>query len=86
MAELGPLTITAHNAGQAEYLVRSRAEQRGVRVHGVDVASAGAGAWYVTVTVDDADVAKGLTARLDEDTQVLHFQGRSHRAGPAGPS
>jgi hypothetical protein len=76
MAQLGPLTITAHNGAQAEYLVRSRAEQRGVKVQGVEVADAGTGAWYVTITVDDADAEKSEAALLGEDTQVLHF--RSH--------
>jgi hypothetical protein len=76
MAQLGPLTVFARNRDQAEYLIRSRAEQRGVAVHGVDVSDAGAGAWSVTVTVDDEDTAKGLAAVLDEDTQVLHV--RSH--------
>ena len=81
MAEIGPLTITAHNAGQAEYIVRSRAEQRGVAVQGVSVSAAGTGAWAVFVTVSDDDVAKLAAAELDEDTQVLHF--RSHTRPPS---
>ena len=77
MAQVGPLAITARNAAQAEYLARSRAEQRGVRVHGIDVTDGGNGAWFVTVSVDDGDTDRLLDAHLDEDTQVLHF--RSHR-------
>jgi len=80
MAQLGPLTITARNRDQAEYLVRSRAEQRGITVRSVEVSDAGAGGWYVTVTIDDADTDKAVGALLDEDTQVLHL--RSHRPGP----
>jgi hypothetical protein len=79
MAQLGPLTITARNRDQAEYLVRTRAEQRGVSVLGVDVSDAGNGAWFVTVTINDADTDKAAAALLDEDTQVLHF--RAHRPG-----
>jgi hypothetical protein len=74
MAEVGPFAITARNGAQAEYVARSRAEQRGVRVHSVDVADAGGGAWFVTVTVDDGDADKLAEAHLDEDTQVLHFR------------
>lgn len=70
MADVGPMTITARNRDQAEYLIRSRAEQRGVRVHDVDVTEA-AGSFLVTLTVDDRDVQ---TAReLGEDTQVFHL-------------
>lgn len=76
MAQLGPLTITARNSAQAEYLVRSRAEQRGVRVQGIEVADAGTGGWYVTITVADEDAEKSEAALLGEDTQVLHL--RSH--------
>lgn len=79
MAELGPLTITARNRDQAEYLVRSRAQQRGVNVRGVEVAEAGPGAWFVTVTVDDRDMPGLATAALDEDTQVLHFRNHPSR-------
>jgi len=79
--ELGPLTITAHNRDQAEYLVRSRAQQRGVSVQGIDVAPAGPGAWLVTIDVADTDAELLAAAALEEDTQVLHF--RSHP--PRGP-
>ncbi len=81
MAELGPLTITARNRDQAEYLVRSRAEQRGVEAQRVDVTPAGAGVWFVTITVADRDAAKLEAARLDEDTAVLHFRTHTHRRG-----
>ena len=80
MAELGPLTVTARNRDQAEYLVRSRAQQRGVHLHAIDVAEAGTGAWFVTVTVDDADAEKLAAAALDEDTQVLHFRNHPPRS------
>ena len=83
MAQLGPLTITARNSAQAEYIVRSRAEQRGVALQQVEVSDAGTGAWYVTVTISDADVDKGAAALLDEDTQVLHFRSHSRRPGPS---
>jgi hypothetical protein len=76
MARLGPLTINARNRGQAEYLVRSRAEQRHVAVQGIDVEDAGTGTWFVTVIVDDADQAAAEAALLDEDTQVMHFHRR----------
>jgi len=82
MAQLAPLTITARNAAQAEYLVRSRAEQRGIKVQEIEVADAGTGGWYVTITVSDADAEKSEAALLGEDTQVLHF--RSHAPHPPG--
>jgi hypothetical protein len=71
MAELGPLMITAHNKQQAEYLVRSRAEQRGVDVSGVEVSGGSGGMWLVTVTVADADT--GAAARLSDDTKAVHI-------------
>lgn len=80
MAELGPLTITARNKDQAEYLVRSRAEQRGVRVQNISVAEAGTGAWFVTVTVSDDDAARLALAQLDEDTTVMHFRNHPTRS------
>ena len=79
MPELGPLTIMARNRDQAEYLVTSRAQQRGVTIRRVEVAEAGPGAWFVTVTVDDRDVASLAAAALDEDTQVLHFRNHPSR-------
>jgi hypothetical protein len=63
--------IAAHNAQQAEYLVRSRAEQRGVDVESVDVSGGTGGMWLVTVTLTDTE--KGEAARLSEDTQALHL-------------
>jgi hypothetical protein len=80
VAELGPLTITARNKDQAEYLVRSRAEQRGVRVQNISVAEAGTGAWFVTVTVSDDDAARLALAQLDEDTTVMHFRNHPTRS------
>lgn len=71
MAAVGPMTITARNRDQAEYLIRSRAEQRGVRVEKVDITDAGTGGFFVTLTVDDAQAA--LAAELGEDTQVFHL-------------
>jgi hypothetical protein len=74
MAELGPLLITAHNAAQAEYLVRSRAEQRGIVVSRVEVSGGDRGMWLVTVVVTDGDaVVDATAARLAEDTQVIHL-------------
>jgi hypothetical protein len=82
VTELAPLAITARNKDQAEYLVRSRAQQRGVNVRRLDIAEAGPGAWLVTVTVDEGDVARLAAAALDEDTQVLHL--RTHERRPTG--
>ena len=80
MAVLGPLTVTARNRDQAEYLVRSRAQQRGVHVQEIEVSDAGTGAWFVTVTVDDSDAERLAAAALDEDTQVLHFRNHPPRS------
>ena len=80
MAVIGPLTVTARNRDQAEYLVRSRAQQRGVNVREIEVSDAGAGGWFVTVTVDDADAERLAAAALDEDTQVLHFRNHPPRS------
>lgn len=74
MAEVGPFAITARNAAQAEYLARSRAEQRGIRVQSLAVEEAPGGSWLVTLTVDDQDADKVTDAHVDEDTQVLHFR------------
>ena len=75
MAQLVPLSIVARNMSQAEYLVRSRAEQRGVAVEHIDVSSLGGTVWLVSVAVDDADAEKAEAAHLDEDTGVFHFHG-----------
>lgn len=84
MAELGPWMITAHNKEQAEYLVRSRAEQRGVHVSRIDVSGGDGGMWLVSVTVtDNAEAAN--EARLGDDTQVLHFETHRERARPPAP-
>lgn len=79
MAQVGPLTVTAHNAAQAEYLVRSRAQQRGINLRSVNVEDGGTGAWFVTVTVDEDDAARIAAAALDEDTAVMHFRNHPHR-------
>lgn len=77
MADVGPFAITAHNAAQAGYLARSRAEQRGVGVQALHVEEGSGGSWLVTLTVADDDVDRVTDAHVDEDTQVLHF--RRHR-------
>ncbi len=78
MTELGPLMIAAHNAEHAEYIVRSRAEQRGVPLRKIDVATGQGDMWVVTVEVSDtADLA--AAADLAEDTTVLHFDGHRSR-------
>ena len=79
MRQVGPLTITAHNGAQAEYLVRSRAQQRGIDLRSVEVEDAGTGIWFVTVTVDDDAAAQIAAAALDEDTTVMHFRNHPHR-------
>jgi hypothetical protein len=79
VAELGPWMIAAHNAQQAEYLVRSRAEQRGVDLDSVEVSGGTGGMWLVTVTL--ADTEKGEAARLSEDTQALHLNSPKTRPG-----
>jgi hypothetical protein len=82
VTQVGPLTIAAHNAAQAEYLVRSRAQQRGVRLEAVEVSDAGTGIWFVTVTVDDDDTTRIAAAALAEDTTVMHFRNHPHRSRP----
>jgi len=79
VTQVGPLTITAHNGAQAEYLVRSRAQQRGIELRGVEVEDAGTGTWFVTVTVEDDAAARIAAAALDEDTTVMHFRNHPHR-------
>jgi hypothetical protein len=81
MAEVGPLAITAHNRAQAEYLVRSRAQQRGIEVTALDAVEGVAGTWFVTVTVPDGDDARIAAETLGEDTQVLHFRHHPRRGG-----
>jgi hypothetical protein len=72
MTDLGPWMITAHNKEHAEYLVRSRAEQRGVHISQVEVAGGQGGMWEVSAVIEDpAEV--GEAARLGEDTQALHI-------------
>jgi hypothetical protein len=79
MAELEPLRINARNREQAEYLVRSRAEQRGVDITGVEVANAGPDSWLVTLTVTDG--TKGAAAALSDDTQVFHLNTHRRETG-----
>jgi hypothetical protein len=83
MAELGPWMITARNREHAEYLVRSRAEQRGVDVSRVDVSGGHGGMWLVSVVVTDSAEA-GEAARLGDDTQVIHLD--THRARDIPPA
>lgn len=72
MAELGPWLITARSKAHAEYLVLSRAEQRGVHVEQVEATGGENDMWQVTVSItESAEV--GQAARLGDDTQVLHF-------------
>jgi len=82
MTHVGPLTITARNREQAEYLVRSRAQQRGVTLDDVVVEDAGSGTWAVTLSVGDEDAARLAAAALDEDTTVMHFRNHPHRQPP----
>jgi hypothetical protein len=78
MPELGPWMITAHNKEHAEYLVRSRAEQRGIHVNRVEVSGGSGGMWVVSAEITDP-VEVGEAARLGEDTTVFHLEAR--RAG-----
>jgi sarcosine oxidase gamma subunit len=79
LTELGPLTITARNRDQAEYLVRSRAQQRGVDISAMTITEAGPDAWFVSVSVPDQDAARLVAAALEEDTQVLHLRNHPRR-------
>jgi hypothetical protein len=72
MAELGPWLITARSKEHAEYLVLSRAEQRGLHVERVEATGGSGDMWEVTATVKE-DAEAGQAARLGDDTQVLHF-------------
>jgi hypothetical protein len=79
MADLGPWMITARSAEHAEYLIRSRAEQRGLHVTSISVADGGRDMWSVSVVVEEPDeVARA--ASLNADTQVLHLD--THRPPP----
>jgi hypothetical protein len=72
MAQLGPWMITARNQQHAEYLIRSRAEQRGLHVESVEASGGDADMWSVSVVVtEDEDVGKA--AQLGDDTQVFHL-------------
>jgi hypothetical protein len=80
MAQLGPWLITARNREHAEYLVRSRAEQRGVHVDRVEVTGGEGGMWTVSAEIRESEEA-GNAARLGDDTAVLHID--THRPPPA---
>ena len=82
MTSVGPLTIPAHNRDQAEYLIRSRAQQRGVKLNDVVIEDSGTGTWAVTVSVDDDEAAQLAAASLEEDTTVMHFRNHPHRPRP----
>jgi hypothetical protein len=69
MTEVGTWLVTARNKEHAEYLIRSRAEQRHVTVTAVEAAGGDGGMWQVTATIDDH--ASGAGQQLGEDTQVL---------------
>lgn len=72
MAELGPWLITARSKEHAEYLVRSRAEQRGLHIEHIEASGGDNDMWQVTATVTE-DAEAGQAARLGDDTQVLHL-------------
>ncbi len=64
--------ITARTREQAEYVVRSRAEQRGVHLTELDVSGGDNGMWAVRVVVTEpSEVAEA--ARLADDTGVIHL-------------
>jgi hypothetical protein len=86
MVQLGPWMITARNKEHAEYLVRSRAEQRGVHVSRVEVSGGSGGMWLVSAEITDP-LEVGEAARLGEDTAVLHLDaGRARHLPPAADS
>ena len=74
-----PLSIVARNSQQADYLVRSRAEQRGVAVERIDVVSLGGEVWLVSVSVPDADAEKAQASHLEQDTGVFRRPGAEPR-------
>jgi hypothetical protein len=76
MAQLGPWLITARNAEHAEYLIRSRAEQRGLHVTAVGVEGGDGEMWQVTVEVEES-AEVGTAAQIGDDTQVFHLD--THR-------
>jgi hypothetical protein len=80
MTDLGPWMITARNAEHAEYLVRSRAEQRGVTISRVEVSGGENGMWLVSVESTES-AETGAAARLGEDTTVIHLD--THRPPPS---
>jgi hypothetical protein len=72
MTELGPWMITARSKEQAEYLIRSRAEQRGLHLTALTVSDGASGMWQVSATVSDS-AETAAAARLGDDTKVLHL-------------
>jgi hypothetical protein len=82
MAEVGPWMITARTREHAEYLVRSRAEQRGVDVTEVTATGGDNDMWVVTATVTDPDQARA--ARLGDDTGVIHLDTHGGYRGASG--
>jgi hypothetical protein len=82
MTEFGPWMVTARTQEQAEYLIRSRAEQRGVRISQVEASGGDNDMWVVTAQVADTDEID-LAARLGDDTGVIHID--THSGRPAAP-
>jgi hypothetical protein len=84
--ELGPWMITAHNAAHAEYLMRSRAEQRGVTLGPIEVSGGEGGVWQVSAEVTGPRES-AQSARLGDDTSVLHLgiRASARAAAPAEP-
>jgi hypothetical protein len=82
MAEVGPWMITARTREHAEYLVRSRAEQRGVHVTEVTATGGDNDMWVVTATAADPDQARA--ARLGDDTGVIHIDTHGGYRGASG--
>lgn len=80
MAELGPWMVTARTKEHAEYLIRSRAEQRGVRLSDITASGGSGGMWQVSVVADDAEAA--AAAQLGDDTGVMHFDTHRSRSTP----
>jgi len=81
MAKLGPWMITARNQAHAEYLLRSRAEQRGVHVKSLEVSGGEGGMWTVSAEIEEPEEV-GQAARLGDDTAVLRLDPR--RLQPPG--
>lgn len=74
--DVGPLMVAARNEQQAAYLVRSRAQQRGVDITDLSIAPASPGMWAVTVCTSDDATAAAL--RLADTTGVLRLPQRDN--------